>query len=365
LRSPRTRSVPSGIDGFGIILTTYPFQIMDLSRTKNRLKLMNSYLRKRSDVAAFPISLIVESTGKCNLKCPMCPREFDSYPPEDMEFELFRQIVDEISGKSALVFPWGLGEPLIHPDIFRMVRYCRDAGIYTVVSTNATLLDRERGRKLLESGLDNLIIAFDGATPDVYEKYRKNAKFSRVRENILGFLQLKKEYQSDLFVVLQMVRLPENQHQINDYRKMWRIEGVDEVRIKEDEIVIPGVSLNEKIRNRERRNPCYQLWQGPVHIDYRGDFRPCCHMYDQEPLGNVRDSSIYELWNSEPMVKMREAHLTGDLTQYPKCRTCHAPNPRLPVILGSFLVNAERVRQWIPKVEKLAFLYRVPLFLDR
>jgi radical SAM protein with 4Fe4S-binding SPASM domain len=146
---------------------------------------------------------------------------------------------------------------------------------------------------------------------------------------------------------------------------MWNIDGVNEVRIKEDEIVIPGVSLEERINHNRRRNPCYQLWQGPVHIDYKGDFRPCCHMYDHEPVGNVQESSVYELWNSETMIRLRQAHLTGDLAQYPKCLNCHAPNPRLPVILGSFAVNTEKVREWIPKVEKMAFLYRLPLFRDR
>ena len=69
--------------------------------------------------------------------------------------------------------------------------------------------------------------------------------------------------QSDLFVVLQMVRLPENNHQVRDFQKVWAIEGVDEVRIKEDEIVIPEVALEERIHHERRRHPCYQLWQGP------------------------------------------------------------------------------------------------------
>jgi hypothetical protein len=88
-------------------------------------------------------------------------------------------------------------------------------------------------------------------------------------------------------------------------------------------------------------------------------------MYDQEPIGNVKESSVFDLWNSDSMVQMREAHLKGDLSEYPKCINCHAPNPRLPLILGSFIVNTEKVREWIPRVEKLAFLYRLPLFLDR
>ncbi|RPI26131.1 MAG: radical SAM protein [Acidobacteria bacterium] len=338
---------------------------MKLSRIRNRWRLLSAYVTRRADVAALPITLIVENTAKCNLKCPMCPREFGYYPPEDFDFHLFKHLVDEIRHQTELIFPWGGGEPLMNPDLFKMIRYCKDADIFTVVSTNATLLNQERSVRLLESGLDHLIIAFDGTTPEVYEKYRKGAKFEKVRANILKFLEIKKQRKSDIFVVLQMVRLPDNRHQVKDFQKMWSIEGVDEVRIKEDEIVIPGVALEERINHDRKRHPCFLLWQGPATINYKGDFFPCCYTWQSEPFGNVRDNSVYELWNSEKMRKIREAHLKGDLSQYPDCANCHAANPRMPVILGSFLVDVYKLRQWIPKMEKMAIFYKVPLFRDR
>ena len=338
---------------------------MQLSQVQNRWRLVSGYLTGRSDLQAYPMTLIVENTAKCNLECPMCPREFGYYPPEDFEFEQFKQIIDEVRGQSELVFPWGAGEPLMNPDIYRMVRYCKDAGIYTVVSTNATLLTEEASHRLIESGLDNLIVAFDGTTPEVYEQYRLGAKFHKVRANIQRFLEIKKERSADLFVVLQMVRLPENSHQVKDFHKMWSVEGVDEIRIKEDEIVIPGVALEERINHDRRRHPCYQLWQGPATINYKGDFFPCCHMWQSEPIGNVKENTVFELWNSKKINRLREAHVRGDLTDYPDCQNCHAPNPRLPVIVGSFLVDMFKVRQWIPKMEKMAIFYRLPLFRDR
>ncbi len=338
---------------------------MKTSQIQNRWKLASGYLTGESDLQAYPITLIIENTGKCNLKCPMCPRELGYYPPQDFDFQLFKDIIDEVSQKTELVFPWGGGEPLMNPDLCRMVRYCNDADIYTVVSTNATLLDERRGRELLESGLDNLIIAFDGTTPEVYEKYRKGAKFEKVRKNILRFLELKKRMKSDLFVVMQMVRLPENNHQTRDFQKIWAIEGVDEVRIKEDEIVIPEVALDERIHHERSRHPCYQLWHGPPTVNYKGDFFPCCHTWQSEPIGNVSEESIFDLWNSDKMQKMRKAHVDGDLSDYPECQDCHAPNPRLPIILGSFVVDMFKIRQWIPKMEKMAMFYKMPIFRDR
>lgn len=338
---------------------------MNFSQVQNRWKLVSGYLTGRSDLEAYPLTLIIENTGKCNLKCPMCPREFGYYPPEDFDFQLFKSIIDEVRSRTELVFPWGGGEPLMNPDLCKMIRYCKDAGIYTVVSTNATLLNAERSREILESGLDNLIIAFDGTTPEVYEKYRKGAKFDKVKNNILGFLKIKEEINSDLFVVLQMVRLPENRHQVCDFYRMWSIPGVDEIRIKEDEIVVPELAIEERIHHERRRHPCYQLWHGPAFINYKGDFFPCCHTWQTEPFGNVSEHSVFELWNSEKMQRMRTAHVRGDLTDYPDCQNCHAPNPRLPVILGSFMVDTFKIRQWIPKMEKMAVFYKMPLFRDR
>jgi hypothetical protein len=88
-------------------------------------------------------------------------------------------------------------------------------------------------------------------------------------------------------------------------------------------------------------------------------------MYTAEPIGNVREASVHELWNSERMRRLRDAHLKGDLREFPECRNCHAPNPRLPAILASFGVDTFKLRQWIPKAEKLAVFYRLPLFIDR
>ena len=44
---------------------------------------------------------------------------------------------------------YGIGEPMIHPNIFEMIRITSEAGIRTGMSTNATLLDDRRLADLL------------------------------------------------------------------------------------------------------------------------------------------------------------------------------------------------------------------------
>ena len=53
-------------------------------RAWNRAKLLWSYLTKQERVRALPVEYIVETTAKCNLYCPMCPRETHPQPKEDM-----------------------------------------------------------------------------------------------------------------------------------------------------------------------------------------------------------------------------------------------------------------------------------------
>src|SRR5512139_4024452 len=107
---------------------------------RNRLGLLKSYLLRRPQVPGGPLSLAIESTAKCNLFCPMCPRENFYFPPKDMELPLFQKIIDE--GKDFLEFavPYGVGEPLLNPRIFDMISYCKNAGVPCGISTNATIM---------------------------------------------------------------------------------------------------------------------------------------------------------------------------------------------------------------------------------
>ncbi|MBM3790926.1 MAG: radical SAM protein [Acidobacteria bacterium] len=330
---------------------------------RNRLGLLASYLRRRIRVPGGPLSLAIESTAKCNLFCPMCPRETMYFPPKDMELSLFRKILDD--GKDCLEFavPYGVGEPLLNPEIYDMLAYCRQVGIPSGISTNATILTAEASRKLIEAGLDYIIFAFDGATRETFEKYRKGADFEKVRRNILTFLEVKRKLKSGIFCIVQLVRLKDNSREIPDLIRMWRVEGIDEIRIKKDEVHNEGSAIpGENGARPPLRHPCYLLWRGPMYVHYDGTVFPCCYIYPEESLGNLSRSSLREIWNSEKMVAMRAAHVKGDLSAYKTCRNCPAARPRLPVTLGSFLVNTHTVRRAIPFFERLAQLRNISVF---
>ena len=330
---------------------------------RNRLGLLKSYVLRQSHVPGGPLTLAIESTAKCNLFCPMCPRESIYFPPKDMELSVFKKIIDD--GKAFLEFavPYGDGEPLLNPEIYDMIAYCKQVRVPSGISTNATVLTEEAGRKLIKAGLDYIILAFDGATKATYEKYRKGADFEKVRANILTFLRVKKELRAKIFCILQMVRLNENRAEIPALIRMWRVEGIDEIRIKKDEVHNEGSAIpGDNAERPPMKHPCYLLWRGPMYVHYDGTVFPCCYIYPEEPIGNVRKSTLQEIWNSDKMVQLREAHIRGDLRGYKACQNCPAARPKLPVTLGSFLINTHTVRKTIPFFERLAQLRNISVF---
>ena len=333
------------------------------SQARNRLGLLTSYLRKQARVPGGPLTLAIESTAKCNLFCPMCPRENFYFPPRDMELSLFKKIVDESKDYLEFAVPYGVGEPLLNPEIYDMISYCRDKGVPTGISTNATVLSEKAARKLIESGLDYIIFAFDGATRETFEMYRKGAEFDKVRSNILTFLRVKKELRSRIFCIIQVVKLKENVKELPDLVRMWRIEGINEVRIKKDEVHNEGSAIPGDNGSRPPlRHPCYLLWRGPMYVHYDGTVFPCCYIYPDEPIGNVKKNTLTEIWNSEKMVRLRQAHIDGDLSHYKACLNCPAARPRMAVTTVSFLINTHTVRKAIPFFERLAQMRNISVF---
>lgn len=128
----------------------------------NRAKILWSYLRRSDRVPALPVEYIVETTAKCNLYCPMCPRENHPQPKEDMSAEIFERLVGQASATGEHMMLIGLGEPFLDPAIFDRIEYCERHGISTLLSTNGTLLDEKAAERLLDSRLQHITLSFDG-----------------------------------------------------------------------------------------------------------------------------------------------------------------------------------------------------------
>jgi radical SAM protein with 4Fe4S-binding SPASM domain len=309
---------------------------MRKSYYRRLLQVFWSYKRRRTRLGYMPVRLWVEPTSFCNLACVMCPnkdlpREKKGY----MDFELFRKIVDEAREWAFDVHLMHRGESLLHPDFFRMVTYAKEAGLVTRFHTNGTLLDEDKSRRLIGSGLDQFAFSFDGFDKESYEKIRVKGDFDRTVANIVRFLEIKKELGSRKpATVLELIYFPEVFDRIGPRSRkefLARFKGLplDEVKVKK---MHNWAGETGRPQRRRRYSPCTFLWQALV-VFWDGSVLPCPQdFFGCAVLGNVRDSSLAEIWNGEPMIALRRKILARDFEGLPTCAECD--RPWRPQILG-------------------------------
>lgn len=329
-------------------------------RLINRVKLLWSYLLRRERVPALPVEYIVETTAKCNLYCPMCPRETHPQPKEDMSDAVFDTLVEGAGQTGEHMMLIGLGEPLLDPKIFDRIGFCEQHGISTLLSTNGVLLDEAAAEKLLASPLAHITLSFDGATKESFEQYRKGAKFERVRANFVRFAKLKHQKRSSMQVVVQMVRMQNNASEVDDFKQFWStVPGVDQVRIKEDET---NVLQPEAARTGTESRACHYLWRGPMYIKHDGRVFPCCQSYmlDGAPIGRVGEGTLEEINNSEEMRRLRRLHAQGGAGEIDMCARCCVAIPHPLLVAGSLVLHGKWVRRVVPVIERMVYGSKLP-----
>ncbi len=335
-------------------------------RAWNRARLLWGYLRRRSVLGGLPVEYIVETTAKCNLYCPMCPRETHKQPKEDMAAEIFDRLVQESGHTAEHMMLIGLGEPLMDRKIFDRIEYCERHRISTLLSTNGTLLDEDASARVLDSSLEHITLSFDGATRESFEYYRKGANFERVRDNFVRFARMKHQRKSKVQVVVQMVRMERNASEVDEFMRFWSaLPGVDQVRIKEDETNVLHSAAGHA--REDWKHPCHYLWRGPMYVKHNGDVYPCCQSYmlDGAPLGNIATDSLDQIWNGDGMRTMRRLHVEGKAGEIDICSRCCTTIPHPLLAAGSLVFHGKTVRRLIPWIERLTYFARLPKSLLR
>ena len=138
-----------------------------------------------------PITISVEPTTACNLRCPECPsglRQF-SRPTGNLKQDFFRDTIAQLHRDLVYLIFYFQGEPYINPGFLDMVRHAHERGIYTITSTNGHFLSPKNARATVESGLDRVIISVDGTDQKTYEAYRKEGKLENVLQGARNLVE--------------------------------------------------------------------------------------------------------------------------------------------------------------------------------
>lgn len=320
----------------------------------NRTKIALSYALRKSKVLGGPQEISLEITNRCNLKCIMCPHSDLKRPIGDMEFPLFKKIIKEAAGTLELIYLHLAGEPLLHPRLFDMIDICKREKIPVGISTNATLLDERCSRDLIKSGLDYIILSFDGFTPETYENIRRGASFHKTMKNIETFLRLKGKGGKRPFTVVQLVYMEKNKTEMEDFLSFWNKKEIDVVRTKPF-INYPGLDLHlSAIKRIDIDEPCFLLWR-QMAIYWDGTVSACCFDYIGGcPIGDLKRQSLKEVWNSIDMQEIRKRHLTERSNTIRICANCERPHLNIFSLLGTIIFDGLTLKKILPVIEKHA-----------
>lgn len=319
--------------------------------------------RSRSERCAYsPTRAWVETTSHCNLKCSFCGnRDLKKEERGYMDFGLFSSLADQASGKIGQFNLFHRGESLLHPQIAEMVKYARDRGIRNRINTNATRLTEEIGRRLIEEQLDILSFSFDGYDREMYEKNRPNAKFDEVLKNILRFLALKKEMNSEKpFVSIEVMELdqrsPEEMKAMRaDFQARFAGLPLDKFVIRHPHNWAGMVSIEDPSTLPKKRIPCPLLWHALV-IFWDGSVLPCPQdFFGKLRLGDASKENLLDIWNGEALRNLRAEMASPDSLKRSPCVECdrilRATIAGVPVdYLGRFLSENVFGNSWLSRL---------------
>ena len=94
-----------------------------------------------------PLDVHMAITNRCNLRCRGCYAQRVDEPVKDMSPDLAKAIIDRLSDMDVFTVALGGGEPFLHPQVFDIATYSRQAGIVPNVTTNGLLMDAEMAKK--------------------------------------------------------------------------------------------------------------------------------------------------------------------------------------------------------------------------
>ncbi len=282
------------------------------------------------EINYFPKYLEIEAYDGCNLNCVMCPLGKDIYDAGgSIPMNLFDNIVDQLKKYSNwinLVCLSRNGEPLLNKKVPIMVKKLKDIGIKRVnFSTNATALTEKKSLELLNSGLDEIRFSIDGHTKKTFEKIRKDATFEKVINNVLRFIELRNKSNFKTQVQIRLVEQKENEHEVGDWKNFWLSKTVNGDVVASKKMHSWGNELenyngveNDKTFNK----PCISPFS-TLEILHDGTVPLCgCDYKPTVVLGNVKNNSLLEIWNSEKFEKIRNDHATGNRNNISICAGC-------------------------------------------
>jgi MoaA/NifB/PqqE/SkfB family radical SAM enzyme len=294
-----------------------------LRKIWNALRTEWAYRRRQIDVRTPPYILFIEPIYYCNLRCPLCPRERHPDARSDdksrLPLDLLEKIFDEIGDYLFQCQIFGNGEPMLDwPRTKSVIEAAHRRRIYTLVSTNCTIMTPKMADEVVTSGLDYLICAIDGTTQATYEKYRVGGRFERAFAGMKMLVEAARKHKSAIELEWQFLVHHYNHHEMDQARGLAKELGIylrfspiggigEEEKDQEDWLApSPNWQQNKEIPGKPLHDfHCYWLWRSLV-INSNGNLARCPGFSNIAQMASLHEHTIMSVYNGPASQRSRQ-----------------------------------------------------------
>jgi radical SAM protein with 4Fe4S-binding SPASM domain len=294
-----------------------------------------------------PFVVFADPASSCNFQCTFCPTGHRDMIAETgryqgaMKFDVFKKIVDDLAAFDKPIKVLRMykdGEPFLNKRLADMIAYAKAAKHieYIDTTTNGTLLTPERVGPVIEAGLDKINISVDGMTPETYRQFTGfNFDFKKFVENVKWLYDNKG--QCEVVVKIPGELITDDQRQeffdtfgdhcdrifVENFAPCWPNFDIEEHT---------GVKISKGIYQQDvgDTDTCPYIFYG-YSVNADGLVSSCFLDWGRKLIiGDVRQQSMKEIWNSDRMSALRLQHLEGKRRQNGVCGNCGQLSHCLP-----------------------------------
>ncbi|QOG12168.1 SPASM domain-containing protein [Arcobacter sp. FWKO B] len=284
----------------------------------------------------------IHVTRKCNFTCVQCTRQElygDSNQAPNMDFELFKTILNKLPKSVKNIDMTSFGEAGMHPNYEEMLQLIKASGRTLSAFCNGSMFKLSHLKYF-----DTLIFSLDGVNKELLERIRKGVNGNNLLQKIIDTVQLRNKEKYNTNIQINFIMGHENASDITNVFEFCEVAGIDELRltpylnlyspldegwhdmnkelVKSNDFVdwkwtidsYCNKNYNFKLtawypRDNYKGICLYGAWR--VVIDVDGSLRDCCFYYNNNPrvFGNLKEQSFEEIFYGEEMSKFREAHM--------------------------------------------------------
>jgi len=312
-----------------------------------------------------PLYVKIKIVYGCNLKCEMCNHWRETRRPP-LSAERLQEVMRELAALGTRKIHLSGGEPLLRPQTPDLVQQAAALGLKVTMTTNGTLVTKEKAKRLVEAGLRGVNISIDSPLRKTHESIRGMEGSFKAAVKAIELFQ-RYRHKGKLTIRINTVVSRSNYTTLATLPDLAQRLGVDGIHliavddhcgeslsmrkkdiarfnseiaprlaeralacglILSDEEAFPfGRNETEVRLGRAGRyafgyydtHPCYAPWLHSL-IDFNGNVYVCCMTRERiSPLGNVLQQSFTDIWAGAAYRRIR---LNMHPPALPPCKRC-------------------------------------------